>query len=278
VRNAYHYEGVGKGTTNNLRKGVYMKITFLGSGSASGTENFHSNILIETEKVRLLFDCGDDCRWALKEKKMSVMDIDAIYISHLHGDHTHGLENVAFCTYFGRVVHGGRKVKLIAQDQLMKDLWEHTLSGGLRSIQMIDCTLDTFFEPMPIPSNGSFILDEKGYKFDLIQTIHVISDRSFVKSFGLKFRTDKNMVFITSDTQWAPHQLRDFMITSDVVFQDCETSKYPSGVHAHYEDLVALPDELKSKMWLYHYNDGPLPDAKAAGFLGFVTKGQQFDL
>ena len=31
-------------------------------------------------------------------------------------------------------------------------------------------------------------------------------------------------------------------------------------------------------MWLYHYSPGPLPDACAEGFLGFVRRGQSFDL
>jgi hypothetical protein len=30
-------------------------------------------------------------------------------------------------------------------------------------------------------------------------------------------------------------------------------------------------------MWLYHYQDGPLPDAKADGFAGFVNQGQTFE-
>lgn len=254
-----------------------MKLTFLGSGSAFCTTNYQSNMLLEAYGRKMLFDCGGDIRWSLKEKNISIMDIDHIYISHAHNDHCGGLEYVAFVTYFAKTLKGEPKPYLIAQEQLLKDLWEYSLKGGLNSIQMVDCTLDTFFRPIKIANNGSF--DIYGQKFDLVQTIHVIADRSFVKSYGLKFTTENNVkVFITSDTQWAPHQLRDFIRSSDVVFHDCETSKYPSGVHAHYEDLVTLPIELKSKMWLYHYNDGPLPDAKAAGFLGFVMKGQEFDL
>jgi ribonuclease BN (tRNA processing enzyme) len=228
-------------------KGLFMKITFLGSGSAFCTENFQSNIIIDVDGRKLLFDCGGDIRWALKEKGISLMDIEDIYISHLHADHTGGLEFAAFATYFGRVVQGGKKIKLIAQDQLLRDLWDKSLSGGLSSIQMIDSTLETFFDLVPIQNNGKFIVGEKGYEFDLVQTIHVIADRSFVKSYGLKFHTGKNMVFITSDTQWAPHQLRDFIKSSDVVFHDCETSKFPSGVHAHYEDLVTARYQMQKR-------------------------------
>jgi len=51
-----------------------------------------------------------------------------------------------------------------------------------------------------------------------------------------------------------------------------------SGVHAHYNDLKGLPAEMKVKMWLYHYNDGALPNANADGFQGFVQKGQSFEI
>ena len=63
---------------------------------------------------------------------------------------------------------------------------------------------------------------------------------------------------------------------SDLIFHDCETAKKPSGVHAHYSELVQLPAATKAKMWLYHYNDGPLPDATKDGFRGFVPRGMKF--
>jgi hypothetical protein len=41
--------------------------------------------------------------------------------------------------------------------------------------------------------------------------------------------------------------------------------------------LSALSAEIKRKMWLYHYQPGPLPDAEKDGFRGFVKRGQTFD-
>jgi hypothetical protein len=67
-----------------------------------------------------------------------------------------------------------------------------------------------------------------------------------------------------------------------LIFHDCETSPFKSGVHAHFDDLKTLPDEIKSKMWLMHYQWVEEVDlAKLAednGFAGFVRKGQSFDL
>jgi hypothetical protein len=102
-----------------------------------------------------------------------------------------------------------------------------------------------------------------------------------VPSYGLIMRVHSSPsvgeVLLTTDTQFAPNQINDFYKRASVIFQDCETSPYKSGVHAHYSELVTLPVDTKKKMWLYHYQDGPLPDAKADGFAGFVKQGQIFE-
>jgi hypothetical protein len=175
---------------------------------------------------------------------------------------------------------GGVKPVLIGNAQLLKDLWDYSLRGGLQSIQMLDADLSTYFDVTGLANNGSFNLGEVDFK--TIQTLHVIADTTFVKSFGLMITVphvdSPKKVLITSDTQYAPSYLNGFIRSSDVVFHDCETTPYASGVHAHYQDLVRLPEDIKSKMWLYHYNSlSGLPDAVSDGFKGFVAKGQVFD-
>jgi len=250
-----------------------VKITFLGSGSAFCLKNFQSNILIEIDGKKLLFDCGSDIRWSLSEQKLSILDVDAIYISHLHSDHIGGLEYAAFFNYF----NGKRRTRLIGHTEIIKNLWNKCLSGGLESLQTIDADLNTYFDVEKIQLKNYFTF--QNVNFYLVQTIHIVADYSIVKSFGLIFNHYENQkkVFITSDTQFAPSQMKDFIRQSDIVFHDCEVG-FESGVHAHYDDLKTLHSDLKSKIWLYHYNDSVLPDAKSDGFLGFVEKGQTFEI
>jgi ribonuclease BN (tRNA processing enzyme) len=268
-----------------------MKLTFLGSGGAFTTTNYQSNILIEQEGHKLLFDCGTDIKWSLKEQNISPTDIEAIYISHLHSDHIGGLEYIGFMNYFTKVKQGGDRQKLIGDEYVLNDLWEHCLKGGMRSIQTIDANLETYFRVVPIMELKEF--NFYGLNCKLIQTVHIVANTSFVRSFGLMITTgrlikgekgfvnqDHNFpskkIFITSDTQFAPTQIKDFINMSDITFHDCEISKYESGVHAHYNDLKTLPSEMKNKIWLYH-NDGTRPNAEPDGFLGFVNKGQTFE-
>ena len=96
-------------------------------------------------------------------------------------------------------------------------------------------------------------------------------------SFGLIFQINDTKIFITTDTQFTPQQLRDLYLEADIIFHDCETTEYASGVHANYQDLINLEPEIKSKMWLYHFNTIELPDAKKEGFCGFIKRGQTFE-
>jgi len=251
-----------------------MKITFLGSGSAFCLKNYQSNILIENNGKRLLFDCGTDIRWSLNEVGLTALDIDAVYISHLHSDHIGGLEYLAFYTYFSK-----KRIKLFGNSDIIKNLWNKCLSGGLESLQTIDADLNTYFDVEKVSTNKSFEFSDIDFK--LVQTIHVIADYSIVKSYGLMFSVysktkEHKVIFITSDTQFAPSQIKDFINISDITFHDCEIG-FESRVHAHYNDLKLLPSKFKEKIWLYHYNDEALPDAQKDGFLGFVKKGQVFE-
>lgn len=252
-----------------------MKLIFLGTGSAFtlGANNYQSNMLLENESgQRLLIDCGSDARHAMYELDYTYRDVDSIYISHLHADHVGGIECFAFMTYFDPVC---KKPNLYIPEVMVKDLWEKVLAGGLSSLQGVSANLNTYFKVKPIKNNHSFRW--QGTKFQIIQTIHVMSEYTIIPSYGLLFNANGLKVFLTTDTQFAPHQIMDFYKEADIIFHDCETARVFSGVHAHYSELVTLDKEIKNKMWLYHYNPGRLPNAKKEGFRGFVKRGQTFD-
>ena len=44
-----------------------------------------------------------------------------------------------------------------------------------------------------------------------------------------------------------------------------DTQLYSGGVHASYEELMTLPDEVRKKMYLYHYGDNWDTPEKWAG-------------
>jgi len=267
-----------------------MKITFLGTGSAFTKNNYQTNTLITYRDKTLLIDAGGDIRFSLDKAGMSYKDVHAVYITHLHNDHIGGIEYLAFCNYFDPSIK--EKPQLIGNNELIRELWNNSLRGGLKSIQGKKTSLDDYFDVMMIRKNGKFIWE--GIEFHIVQSIHIIDEYSIVPSFGLMIHYGGKKIYYTGDTQFAPNQILDFYKEADLIIHDCETTPFKSGVHANYLDIITLPKEIKTKMMLQHYQDNVIsPDqiegwrdsSKEAGFTcwdnknyGFVMRGSIFDV
>lgn len=268
-----------------------MKLKFLGVGGAfAPIAKGNSNMMLTSDSGKvMMIDWGTTAPYIFRDElARDFREIDALWISHLHADHIGGLEMLAFARYFQpKLDKDGKtiKIKLFMVPELMRELWETSLKGGLESVEQKVMNLTDYFECIPVPVNSFFVWE--GYVFQPVQTIHVMSGYQFKHSYGLMCQNQVapntgivgnhgGVTFITTDTQFAPEQLQFFYKVADWIFHDCETLPFKSHVHAHYNDLNTLPPEVKAKMWLYHYADKR--DAAADGFAGFVDKGQEFTI
>lgn len=253
-----------------------MKLLFLGSGSAFtvGTDNFQSNLLLIGDNgQKLLLDCGSDIRFSLYAAQLSYLDITNIYISHLHSDHVGGLEYVGFSTKFDPRCN---RPKLYLSKDLADDLWSRSLSGGMRSIGGDIADLETFYEVKEIGHNRAF--QWENINFELVKVVHINNGYFVMPSYGVFFEVEGTKVFVTTDTTLCLECLNPYYEQADLIFQDCETSSFPTNVHANYSQLLGLPKTIRNKMWLYGYQPGIAIDAKKDGFCGFVKRGQFFEL
>ena len=289
-----------------------MKVKVLGTGAAFSLTNGNVSYLLEENGRRLLLDAGRPIPEMLKKHNIDIKSINDIYISHLHCDHIGGLEYIALSRYdwMNRpkvAPDNGAFPTLIGNHKLLEDLWNKSLAGGLDTLEGLEATLETYFVLKPIKSNEEF--DWQGWKCKLIQQIHIMSGSVISLTFGL-FMTKpghQSLYFVTDSQHCSPRQIEIFYKEADVIFQDCEltgldtktkTLKFLSGVHANYAQLagylsansVILSNDIKSKMWLTHYQDFFNEDrdffgntvnwnelAKDDGFAGFLTPGQEFE-
>jgi 7,8-dihydropterin-6-yl-methyl-4-(beta-D-ribofuranosyl)aminobenzene 5'-phosphate synthase len=81
------------------------------------------SILVETEKVKILFDCGRSFSAVYNASKLGINlnDIDLIVLSHSHHDHTGGLQEVLY-----RIDR--KRINIIAHSHIMLD--HYVLSKG----------------------------------------------------------------------------------------------------------------------------------------------------
>ena len=275
-----------------------MKITALGTGSAFCMDNHQSNFLISKDEKNLLVDCGGDIRHSLRKVGLTYKNIDGVYVSHAHADHTGGLEWLGFCTFFDPSIK--EKPKLFAERQFARQLWNETLKGGMEGLEGIEARLDTYFDVNPVEQNSYFTWQD--IKFDIVQAVHVSCKYSIVNSFGLMF-TDTSLVYplpehpfgpgpglvkriyLTTDVQFCPETaIKAYYNEADIIIQDCETVPFKTGVHANYIDLKTLSDAVKARMCLYHYQDNIVNEfddwqkkAKDDGFMGFLKPGVVYE-
>lgn len=101
-----------------------LTLTFLGtsSGTPSRTRNV-SSVALTLDGTVLLFDCGEGTQHRLLESPVRSGAIDAIFITHLHGDHVYGIPGLlATLGMNGRT----RPLDLIGPPEL-RDYLESTL-------------------------------------------------------------------------------------------------------------------------------------------------------
>jgi ribonuclease BN (tRNA processing enzyme) len=221
-----------------------MKITWNGTGSAWSYQFGNASALIEAEGKRLLIDCGHTVPGRLQQMGYSLRDIDAVYVTHLHGDHIYGLEEWGF----RNLLVWKNRSRLFLHEELAQPLWRHILSGSMSPSCKGDCNLKDYFDVTLMETKktyafGSFTLE-----------IHPVRHVPNAPAFGIKVRTRQAAVAFTGDSlaDCDPWLYQD----TEAVFHDCNfSSYYEETVHAHFEQLLDYPEAYRAKTYLVHYDD-----------------------
>ena len=246
------------------------QIIFTGTGHAfyAKPDNFQSNFLIKAPNQKLfLVDCGSDIHRALYQLGLGYRDINDVYISHLHNDHVGGLEWLAYSRYFDADC---ARANLYLPSELSAILWQSRLQSAI-NLPDSKASLDDFFKLQCCPKEQVF--NWEGVQLTPIFSYHTQSHGEFIPCYGLWIETASTKIWFSSDSQFTPEYHQQRFEQADIILHDCETTPIASGVHTHYHELVSLPNEIKSKMLLYHYHDAGLFDAKQDGFKGFAQPG-----
>jgi ribonuclease BN (tRNA processing enzyme) len=243
-----------------------LKITFLGTGGAftDFRQNYHNNAVIYTDEGFILIDCGGTAVQSMKELGLPVHDVSGVIVTHMHGDHIGGIEQLLWERYYtgatgpdfanthlfttGRLHEALRRALVDCVDEITVATGDAQHGG-----------YETLVNRCVLPVDGQGMAWGR-VKFNLKKTPHVVGRDVDKPAYGVVIRAEGHLrggFYYTSDTIFRA-DIGDLFPHADVIFHDCTFSpKYPGTVHTHYEELLTLPEAVRNCIVLMHHTKVP---------------------
>ena len=232
--------------------GTYDDLQFLplGIGDFFSRYYYSTSFVVLAGDTPILVDSPSPLRKMLHEATtragidLPIEAINHFVLTHLHGDHANGLEEVAFYKRFLQ----GRKPALYTIPEVTRDLWEHRLQASLGILTDSDLTngtpqaLSDYFEVREC--------EEARLNACGDASLFIRRTRHFLPCFGLRVSFGGLTLGYSSDTVFDPDHI-EFLSGSDLIVHEIS----PGGGHTPLEKLAALPESLRRKMFLAHIPD-----------------------
>ena len=221
-----------------------LTLQFLGSGDAFGSGGrFQACIHVKGPSVSVLLDCGASSLVAMKRFGVAPNDIDAILISHVHGDHFGG---IPFFILDAQFLSKREKPLLIAGppgiEERVRAAQEALFANSSTTVQKFEIRFSEWKDSVPT--------EVAGLRVTPFEVVH----GSGAPPFALRLEAAGRIVAYSGDTEWTP-ALIDASRDADLFI--CEANFFEKAMkfHLDYRTLMSHRDELSCKrLILTHMN------------------------
>jgi ribonuclease BN (tRNA processing enzyme) len=168
-----------------------LTLTFLGSGDAFGSGGrLQTCMLFESDGRRWLLDCGATSLVALRRAGVDPASIDAILISHLHGDHFGG---VPFVLLDGQFRRGARPLMVAGPPGV-----EARVAAALEALFPGATGVPRRFETTFVEWRERETTEVAGVSVTAYPVVHP----SGAPPFALRLRAGGRTLVYSGDTEW----------------------------------------------------------------------------
>ena len=244
-----------------------MRLRVLGSGDAfaSGGRG-HPAYLLEGVTGRLLLDCGPTTLPALRRCGVEPDTLDAVLLSHFHGDHFGGVPFLVLDRRYG--VAGARPLLVAGPagvEQRVGDLARALYRGGAADAGP---QFAAFLELEP---------DVRAPVGPAIVTPFRVPHDPGELCLGLRIEMEGRVVVYSGDTEWfdeLPSRTRG----ADLLLLECTHADGTGGHHVRLPELLAHRDRLGCRQLLLTHLGTEARHAASAAGLRVADDGQQVAL
>lgn len=202
-----------------------VTVEFVGSGDAFGSGGrFQACISARTEGLHLLIDCGATSMVALARAGLDPASVDAIVVSHLHGDHFGGLPFFILDAQFRR----GAKPLLIAGpagvERRVTEALEVAFPGSSSVTRGFECTFLEFTAEQPTAIGEASVM-----AFE-------VPHPSGAPAFALRVAIAGRAIGYSGDCSWS-ESLVEAAHDTDLFIAEAYTFEKPIKHHLSYATL-----------------------------------------
>jgi len=231
-----------------------VTVQFLGSGDAFGSGGrFQTCICVSFEGRRFLIDCGASALISMKRFGVSPALIDAILVTHLHGDHFGGLPFfILDAQFLSKRTRPLAVAGPLGLDLRLRQAMEVLFPGSSATEQRFTIELMELKERQPT-----------GVAAGPVVTAYRVSHESGAPSYALRVECGDKVIAYSGDTEWDDTLIE---VASDADLFICEAYFFDKRVRHHldYRSLRARVHDLRCRsLILTHMNEdllNRLPD------------------
>lgn len=213
-----------------------MRLHILGCGDAFGSGGRNqSSYLVDAIDRLFLLDCGPTALLAMKRAGFDPRRLDAILLSHLHGDHFGGIP-FFFIEYIYRAARD-RPLTIAGppgSEERIRQLYAVMYGSGKNSAAMPPVNF-----VLLNPQQAQSVADIEIFPFRVPHQTHDIS-------LGLKIEYRGKQILYSGDSQWTDAFI-EHAAGVDLFLCECTFFNKQPGTHLNYGDLEAHLQQLRCK-------------------------------